>query len=160
SRRDDKVVFTLARSAGASGTLQEGSVIGTFQHNLVFKTPFDLSATNALKKAVPISMLPSGILTITVLDKNNLPVAERIIFINNQDHAFTTEFTVQHWGLNKRARNEVEISIPDSLATNLSVSITDAAIGTDSSENIYSGLLLTSDLKGYIHEPAYYFRDQ
>ena len=158
-RQEDKVIFSLARPAVAPENLQQGSVVGTFQHNVIFKTPFDLSATNALKRTVPVSMLPSGILTITVLDNNNLPVAERIIFINNHDHSFATELTVQHWGLNKRARNEVEISVPDSLATNLSVSITDAAIGTDSSENIYSGLLLTSDLKGYIHEPAWYFAD-
>ncbi len=158
-RMDDKVVFTLARSSGVAENLQQGSVIGTFQHNMVFKTPFDLTANNSLKRTVPVSMLPSGILTVSVLDKNNIPVAERIIFINNGEYAFPTELTVQHWGLNKRARNEVEISVPDSLATNLSIAITDAAIGTDSSENIYSGLLLTSDLKGYVHEPAYYFRE-
>ncbi|MBA2500644.1 MAG: hypothetical protein H0V30_13015 [Chitinophagaceae bacterium] len=157
SRNEDKVVFELARSSGVLQNLQQGSVIGTFQHNLIFKTPFDLTSSNSLKRTVPVSMLPTGILTITVLDNNNVPVAERIIFIDNQEYSFTTGITVEHWGLNKRARNELEIIVPDSLATNLSVSVTDAAIGTDSSENIFSGLLLTSDLKGYIHEPAYYF---
>jgi hypothetical protein len=64
---------------------------------------------------------------------------------------------VQHWGLNKRARNEVKITIPDSLTASFSVSVTDAAIGTDSSNNIISHLLLTSELKGHVYNPAYYF---
>ena len=52
--------------------------------------------------------------------------------------------------LNKRARNEISITIPDSIVTNLSVSVTDAGLGYDSSNNIYSDLLIANDLKGSI----------
>ena len=64
---------------------------------------------------------------------------------------------VTHWGLNKRARNEIEITVPDSLSADFSVAITDAAIDTDSTDNIISHLLLSSDLKAQIFNPAYYF---
>ena len=40
------------------------------------------------------------------------------------------------------------IEIPDSLVTNLSVSVTDAGLGYDSSHNIYSDFLIAGDLKG------------
>ena len=61
------------------------------------------------------------------------------------------------YGLNKRAKNEWEIKLPDSLEANLSIAVTDAGINTDSSENIYSHFLLASDLKGRVFKPAQYF---
>ena len=64
---------------------------------------------------------------------------------------------VEHWGLNKRARNEIQITVPDSLEANFSVAVTDADIDADSSDNIISHLLLTSDIKGQVFNPAYYF---
>jgi hypothetical protein len=39
-------------------------------------------------------------------------VAERITFINNNDFSFVPEMTVEHWGLNKRARNEIQVTVP------------------------------------------------
>ena len=42
---------------------------------------------------------------------------------------------------------------------NLSVSVTDAGIGIDSSGNIVSNLLLTSDIRGLVYKPDYYFKD-
>ncbi len=66
---------------------------------------------------------------------------------------------VQRWGLNKRARNELKIKVPDSLVANLSIAVTDAAIGTDTSNNIVSHFLLSSELKGEVYNPAHYFSD-
>jgi hypothetical protein len=65
--------------------------------------------------------------------------------------------TVEHWGLNKRARNEIQITVPDSLPANFSVAVTDASIDTDSSDNIISHLLLTGDIKGQVYNPSHYF---
>ena len=67
---------------------------------------------------------------------------------------------VQRWGLNKRARNELKITIPDGLEANLSISVTDLAIGTDSSNNLVSHLMLSSELKGEVYNPAYYFSNK
>ena len=96
-------------------------------------------------------------MTITLFDKNWKPLAERITYINNNEYSFQPEMEVQRWGLNKRARNELKITVPDSLVANLSISVTDAAIGTDSSNNIISHLMLSSELKGEVYNPAYYF---
>lgn len=131
-------------------------IIGTmFQHEVfrVSKT----TAGNEIKGSVPTQSLPTGIVTFTVFDKNWRPLAERITFINNEDAIFTPSFEVQHWGLNKRARNEIKISLPDSIIGSLSVSVTDEAIGRDSTQNIISHLLLTSELRGEVYNPASYF---
>lgn len=113
-----------------------------------------------IKATIPVSSLPSGILTITVFDKRWNALAERITFVDNGEYTFQPTLEVQHWGLNKRARNEIKITIPDSISANMSVAVTDASIGTDSSSNIISHLLLTSELKGDVYNPAYYFSDR
>lgn len=114
------------------------------------------SNVQPIRVTLPTENLPSGVLTITVFNKQWLPVAERITFVNNGEYRFDAGFEVQHWGLGRRARNEVVVSIPDSLVANLSVSVTDASISADSSNNIYSRLFLTSELRGEINNPAYY----
>ncbi|MCR6722460.1 MAG: hypothetical protein NVV59_19695 [Chitinophagaceae bacterium] len=131
-------------------------VVGTLGGSQVFLISKD-SRTSEVKGVIPSNQLPSGILTITVFDDQWRPMAERITMINNPETIFKPEVEVKHWGLNKRARNDIEIAIPDSLVSNLSVSITDASIAGDSTDNIISRLLLTGDLKGNVYKPGYYF---
>lgn len=150
---------TLFYTSETAATFDTLHIIGTMYQRQAFRVT---KATNtpAIKVAIPTKDLPTGILTITVFDKSWKAVAERITYINNHDYLFKPEMEVKHWGLNKRARNEITITIPDSMVANLSVSVTDVAIGVDSSTNIVSHLLLSSELKGEINNPAYYFSNQ
>lgn len=131
-------------------------IIGTMYQQSVFNITKDLKEGRA-EGVIPTQSLPSGVLTVTVFDNQWKPLAERITYVNNEEYTFQPEMKVQHWGLNKRAKNEIEISVPDSLSANLSVSVTDAGIDEDSSDNIISHLLLSGELKGKINNPAYYF---
>ncbi|MCH5599198.1 hypothetical protein [Niabella ginsengisoli] len=107
---------------------------------------------------VPTTNLPYGVLTITLFDKSWKPLAERITYIdNNAPYIFKPEMEVQRWGLSYRARDEVKITVPENMASSLSVSVTDLSIDSDSSDNILSTLMLTSELKGKVHNAAYYF---
>ncbi|MBC7873464.1 MAG: hypothetical protein H7Y01_05690 [Ferruginibacter sp.] len=146
-------ITAAPETAKSTGTLY---VVGTINQYQAFKVAKDISGGFA-KGLIPVQDLPSGILTITVFDGKWNPLAERITFINNDEYRFNAEMSVERWGLNKRARNEISINVPDSLTANFAVSVTDAAIDADSSENIISHLLLTSDIKGRVYNPAYYF---
>ncbi|MFI5132823.1 MAG: hypothetical protein ACHQEB_00735, partial [Chitinophagales bacterium] len=148
--------FNINASPDVAAGLGKVYLIGTMQQHEVFKVIKDIT-TGIAKGIIPTQDLPSGILIITVFDEHWNPLAERITYINNEEYLFHPEMTVQHWGLNKRARNEIEISVPDSLQANLAVSVTDAGIDTDSSDNIISHLLLTGDIKGQVYNPSYYF---
>ncbi|MBL7738868.1 MAG: hypothetical protein JNK14_06580 [Chitinophagaceae bacterium] len=148
--------LTIRYTAEAAAVSDTMHVVGTMHQHQAFKIARPASGP-FIKATIPTNQLPSGILTVTVFDKNWKALAERITFVNNDEYRFQPEMEVQHWGLNKRARNEIKITIPDSLIANLSVSVTDYAIGTDSSTNIISHLLLSSELKGDIYNPAYYF---
>jgi hypothetical protein len=131
-------------------------ILGTEFQQPVFNIIKDVKG-GLVGGVIPTGNLPTGILTITVFDNDWKPLAERITFINNGEYAFEPTMTVKHWGLNRRARDEIQIDVPDSLDANLSVAITDAAIDEDTSSNIISHLLLTGELKGKINDPAYYF---
>jgi hypothetical protein len=130
-------------------------IVGTMYQHQAFKIARPTTA--AIRGTIPTAGLPTGILTITVFDKRWNALAERITYVNNDDYRFQPEMEVKHWGLNKRARNEIRVTVPDSLVANLSVSVTDINIGTDSSNNIISHLFLSSELKGEVYNPAYYF---
>ena len=133
-------------------------IVGTMYQHVIFN--ITKSTTSPVTGIVPISGLPYGILTITVFDKNWMPLAERITYIpNNAQYIIKPEFEVERWGLSYRARDEVKIRLPDAVTSSVSIAVTDMAIGTDSSENILSHLMLTSELKGTVHNPAYYFSD-
>jgi hypothetical protein len=151
-----KRIFDINAAPDVAASLHSVNLIGTMHQREVFKVTKDIS-TGAAKGVIPTQDLPTGILTITVFDNNWNPLAERITYINNQEYSFQPEITVQHWGLSKRARNEIVITVPDSLQANLAVSVTDESIDTDSSDNIISHLMLTGDIKGQVYNPYYYF---
>jgi hypothetical protein len=155
--QDSKRIINL-QSNDAAGHLKQVHIIGTMSQGLAFKTDVPLSSGTPARRIIPTESLPSGILTITVFDENWNAIAERITFVNNHEYTFKPQMEVQHWGLNKRAKNEIQITLPDSLqGANLSVAITDAAIGRDTTGTIISHLLLTSDIRGRVHNPSYYF---
>lgn len=120
---------------------------------------------NVLKIDLPTENLPSGILNLTVFNSEGLPIAERLIFIDNiKDKQITL-----NTGLNKtifKKREQVDLafdfasSLPENY-TNLSVAVVsqDARVHAESLDNIRSWMLINSDLKGKIEHPDYYFMD-
>ncbi|MGB4846125.1 MAG: hypothetical protein WBP16_16780, partial [Ferruginibacter sp.] len=65
---------------------------------------------------------------------------------------------VKETSIQKRGKNIIDIVITDTVLANLSLSITDADMNNEPAENtIVSDFLLKGDIKGYIHNPAYYF---
>lgn len=151
-----KRLFTVNAPPDVAAKLDSVYLVGTLNQYQVFKVKEEITKGYA-KGIIPTQDIPSGILTITVFDSAWNPLAERITYINNEEYRFNAEFSVEHWGLNKRARNEIMITVPDSLQANFAVAVTDAGIDADSSNNIISGLLLTGDIKGTVYNPAYYF---
>ncbi|MCH5717881.1 hypothetical protein [Niabella hibiscisoli] len=131
-------------------------LIGTMYQHPVFT--ITKATKGDIMGIVPTSNLPYGVLTITVLDKSWKPLAERITYIdNNAPYIFKPEMEVVRWGLSYRARDEVKITVPENVASSLSVSVTDLSIDADTSDNILSTLMLTGELKGKVNNAAYYF---
>lgn len=112
---------------------------------------------------IPKSKLPDGIFQITLFDSNHLPVCERLVFINNGEKVFSK---INDDKQIIRARDPVTLTMEfkDQFGralkqTRFSVAVTDAGhlLKNQEDENIMTNLLLTSDLKGTIRNPGYYF---
>lgn len=155
--KNDQIHYRLEKSADAS-KLTRIIVIGTINQKQVYRNSLTLE-NNTAEASIDASGLPAGMMQLTAFDGNLSPLAERVIFVNNQKAYSKVRLKKESVNLNKRARNEISIEIPDSLVTNLSVSITDAGLGRDSSKNIYSDLLIAGDLKGSIPDAASFLSD-
>jgi hypothetical protein len=142
----------LEKSVDASN-LGKIIIIGTSNQKVVYHNSFTL-VNNIAETDINANAFPCGVLQLTAFDANMSPLAERVVFINNQKAYAKIQLNKEIVGLNKRSRNEISIQVPDSGVTNLSVSVTDAGLGYDSSQNIYSDLLLAADLKGTIPDAA------
>jgi len=133
-------------------------MIGQMGHHIVFEKQFK-SKDEWVTGVINTTGSYSGIMQVTVFNKMNMPLAERLWFVDNGEYKLKGSIKADTLNFNKRGFNKLFFSIPDTVLGSFSVSVTDADLAAQdySTENIYSGLLLTSDLKGYIHNPAYYF---
>ena len=106
--------------------------------------------------------LPDGITHLTLFDDQNRPVCERLIFIDHGNR-LRVKISQAKSTYKRREKTSVEIMVTDTsgnpVEANLSVSVTDGGqIAQQPYDlNLVSNLLLTSDLKGFIEQPAYYF---
>lgn len=150
--QNDQIRYKLEKSVDASN-LTNILVIGTINQKIVYRNILNLE-NNKAESSISTTSFPCGILQLTALDGNMSPLSERVVFINNGKAYAKIQLKKESINLNKRARNEISLEIPDSLVTNLSVSVTDAGMGSDSSYNIYSDFLIAGDLKGTIPDAA------
>jgi hypothetical protein len=109
--------------------------------------------------------LHTGVATVTLFSAENEPLAERLLFIQNYDqlslnvagdkgsYAKREKVTIKLNALNRRG---------DPSTGHFSVAVTNQSKmpeAGNNADNILTNLLLTSDLKGYIEQPGYFFAD-
>ncbi len=123
-----------------------------------YKTDIAVTAALPYTGFVPTNTLPTGTMQLTVFDANWQPLAERIAFINNNNYTAAVTLTNKEVSTQKRGKHIIEIEAGDTIPANMSLSITDAGLNNEkTSSSIITNLLLSGDIKGYIHDPAYYF---
>ena len=107
---------------------------------------------------------PSGVLNFILFDAGLNPVSERLVFVNNQDQAEVTyQPDRKNFDVRSLVRNRIMITDNEGepLIGNFSVSVTsNMEVLPDSTSNILTYLLLTSDLCGHIENPTFYFKDR
>lgn len=155
--KDREIEFTLQTNNKA---FTPAYMIGQMQHRIVFKHGFNTSKS-VIKGTIPVAGLPSGILHITFFNKDGMPLAERLAFVDNSEYLLPSAFLTHVADGSKRKLNEFSIQLSDSVTGNFSVSVTDADYNAPGlrDQNIISTFLLTSDIPGYVHNPAWYFSE-
>lgn len=108
---------------------------------------------------------PTGIVQFTLFSDKGEPMNERIIFVKNDD---MLHFTLSASSTPYTLRSKVKVNIALSGANNqfplasLSAAVINESrmpVSENTQSTILSSLLLTSDIKGYIEQPGYYFNN-
>ena len=126
------------------------------------KAAFRMKST-ANRFIMPVDDLPDGIVMLTLSGADNLPICERLVFVQNtEDYRLRLELNKPLY--NQRDSVSVRISLPEN-----SLSAQDAFLSLSAtkiiSENspirfpstISSWFLLESDVRGPVEKPSYYF---
>jgi len=108
------------------------------------------------------SIFPSGINHILLMTKDLQIVSERLVFLLNNDQGIAS-FQTQEDDYQKREQVQAEIQLKDEeqqpLKGNFSIAVTnDKEVIPDTTSSILSDILLSSELRGHIENPEYYFQ--
>ncbi|MEO6524610.1 MAG: hypothetical protein ABIN91_23195 [Mucilaginibacter sp.] len=125
------------------------------------------AATINLKEGINRSVLnknlfPGGIARFTLLNKDKLPLNERVIYIDHQDN-LKVKITPDKQAYCVRDSIALSIQVKDKdgrpVQGSFSLSVTDdSQVRADTAchNSIITNMLLTADLKGTVEEPGYY----
>lgn len=109
------------------------------------------------------SQFRTGIVQFTLFSPDGQPLSERLVFIQHND-LLNLKVSSDKAGYKTRGKVSINLNakrLADSVATgHFSVSVTDenkVPFDDRSGNSILSWMLLTSDLRGYIEQPNYYF---
>ena len=119
----------------------------------------------AFHASVPKNSLPAGIIQFTLFSSSGEPLNERLVF-NEDDSPLNLKLTSDQASYSVRQQVRLNLEAYGNsnkpVSGNFSVAVTDETkvpANQDMENNIMANLLLTSDLKGYIEQPAYYFNN-
>lgn len=158
--RNKKLFVSLQKSAN----VKETSTSYLLVHNkglVIYFEPWDYSRPYLLFSE---EQLPAGVSQIVLFDKQMNPLSERLVFSKNfqpEMAELTFKTDKEQYETRDFVSSHLKVTDTDglSLLSNISISITDDKDITVGSESILSTLLLTSELKGNIESPGYYFED-
>lgn len=153
-----KLFFQAKRGDMNADTYDKLRLVAQTQGHLVYYAPVDFSH-GYIGGVITVDKAPSGIMQITLFTEDGRPLAERLVFIRNQLDLLPLTLEQQQVSLSPRGLNSFLLALPDTIQGSYSVAVTDADqvdAGADQ-ENILSGLWLTSDIKGNVYHPGWYF---
>jgi hypothetical protein len=116
-----------------------------------------------LESAIPASRFPAGLIHFTLFDQAGNPLCERLAYVNHPPQ-LKLSISTDKPSYGKRQKVSMVIEAKDDegnpVEGNFSLAVRDAYSEVEPSlnpENMYTSLSLSSELKGQIEQPAYYF---
>ncbi|RYY18051.1 MAG: hypothetical protein EOO04_24640 [Chitinophagaceae bacterium] len=157
TKTTDKARFQVERTATVPENLKKMMMVIHMNQVGLYQVAINTTDKTKVNSEIPIKDLPTGLLQFTLFTSDWIPVAERVIFINNHSHEFDVKMRVPVVNTDKRGKNVLEVIVPDTLLTNMSLAITDADVTLPDQRTIFSDILLSSDIRGKVYNPGYYF---
>jgi hypothetical protein len=116
----------------------------------------------AYNAAIPKSKFPTGVVQLTLFSDRGIALSERIVFIQHNDQ-LNISLAADRKTYTPRQKVKISVSAKNNalpVAGDFSVSVIDETkvpFDENAETTILTNLLLTSDIKGYIEKPNYYF---
>lgn len=156
----ENIRLTIISAKGTTGQL---NLIGQTAGK-VYYSARGIIGSNVFSTVIPKSKFPSGIAQFTLFSSKGDPLNERLVFIQNPADKLNITVAADDQKYLPRQNVKLNIGATNSAGqpalSSLSVSVTDETqvpVNENMENNIMASLLLTSDLKGYVEQPAYYF---
>ncbi len=162
----DSVGVSVTATDDIAGSANSYFLIGKARGIVCYAAILNFHDGNSIRRKIAKSLFPSGIVHFILTSSNGQPLNERITFISHADnlHIDLSQGKSEYVSRDSIALNiKVTDNTGQPVSGNFSLAVTDdALVKTDTlnDENIFTRLLLTSDLKGYVEEPGYYFQQK
>ncbi|MBO5678456.1 MAG: hypothetical protein J6S11_00625 [Bacteroidaceae bacterium] len=109
-------------------------------------------------RSVPTHKLPTGVYQFSLFDAAGTLYATRMLFINNGIATTGVSVTMDKGSYGPFEQVKLRLQVEEEGSQHLSLAVRDVAdYGTGSTDDLRSYMLLSSELKGYIERPTYYF---
>ncbi|PST84520.1 hypothetical protein C7T94_05410 [Pedobacter yulinensis] len=137
-------------------------LVGRSKGNICYAAQMVLSS-GEYAASVAKSKFPKGIAQITLLSAANVPLSERMVFIDRKDSLeLKLSSDAASYGIKKKVKLTLDVkkmaqAFPGG---DFSLSVVDESkvpVDADAETTIMTSLLLSGDLKGYVERPNYYF---
>lgn len=138
------------------------TLIAQSKQMVYFGSGFSLNSEGYYNTRIPKNNFGTGIVSLTVLGPDDKPVCTRNVFINRNDALqISAVNTKSAYSPGDSVSVNLHVADADDMPVqgSFSVAVTDDAQVKDAvqADNIQSHILLTSELKGNIENPAWYF---
>ncbi len=149
----DSVEITVRRTPDSS--IKAVGATLTCRNELCGRAILDLTESEQAVFKVSREKMPTGIIQLTLFDATGSPIADRLFFNNRNDFIkFDYSFDKPKYGPMEPVEMQIRMTTP----APFSLSVTDAENQVPYGGNIMTDLLLSSEIKGYVHNPAWYFQ--
>lgn len=162
NRRPGRIQIMITSSSGLSShTL---GISATHEGNLYYADTLNMVGGDTRIRMINTAKLPTGVVQFTLFDEYG-PIADRQVFVHPEKvKPLSTQIELTASNLTQDKISTIHISTNDqsgnAKSCNLSLTVRDAtpSYAPLFDEDPRIELLLASDLRGYIHNPAYYFQ--
>ncbi|MDR7371473.1 hypothetical protein [Flavobacterium aquidurense] len=119
---------------------------------------------NELSVRIPLKDVPQGIAEVTLFNGNTVPLAERLVYVKQDQKLYIkTELNKKDYGTREKVNLKIKVSDEKGqpLVAHLGLSVYDRLYqNKQDSKNILTHYFLSTQLKGNIYNPDYYFDEK
>ncbi len=155
---ENRVFYTINRKESIDNVVPEVWVVAHMNGQIFYAEKIKLEEL-VTGGAIAKKNLPHGVMNITVFNNNQMPLLERLVFIKKVTEIVPNVQILTRSNQSK-GKNSIRVETEDDkMQLSISVATSEGPESRFNNNTISSYFLLNSEVKGYVHHPAYYFEN-